>query len=66
MDMVDTVKPELFHVVPYMVKLIAESELGVKCLAKVKLVLFGGSACPDDLGDRLVAQGVNLVANYGS
>lgn len=66
MDMVDTVKPELFHVVPYMVKLIAESDLGVRCLANVKLVLFGGSACPDDLGDRLVAQGVNLVANYGS
>lgn len=66
MDMVDTVKPELFHVVPYMVKLIAESELGVRCLTRVKMVLFGGSACPDDLGDRLVAQGVNLVANYGS
>lgn len=66
MDMVDAVKPELFHVVPYMVKLIAESNLGVRCLTKVKLVLFGGSACPDDLGDRLVAQGVNLVANYGS
>lgn len=66
MDMVDTVKPELFHVVPYMVKLIAESNLGVRCLANVKVVLFGGSACPDDLGDRLVAQGVNLVANYGS
>ncbi|KAH8880787.1 acetyl-CoA synthetase-like protein [Thozetella sp. PMI_491] len=66
MDMIDTVNPELCHLVPYMVKLLAESEEGVQSLAKVKLVLFGGSACPDDLGNRLVDQGVYLVANYGA
>jgi acyl-coenzyme A synthetase/AMP-(fatty) acid ligase len=65
-DMIEHVKPDLLHCVPYVLKLLSESEEGVKCLAKVRLVLFAGSACPDDLGDRLVKSGVNLVANYGA
>jgi hypothetical protein len=65
-DMIDYVKPDLLHCVPYVLKLLAESPEGVRSLAKVALVLFGGSACPDDLGDRLVKNGVNLVANYGA
>lgn len=65
-DMVNTVKPELFHVVPYMVKLLVETEDGIRSLLGVKMVLFGGSACPDDLGQQLVDRGVNLVGNYGS
>ncbi|KAF2963977.1 hypothetical protein GQX73_g9592 [Xylaria multiplex] len=60
------VKPELFHCVPYVVKLLAESDAGIRALAKVKMVLFAGSSCPDDLGDLLVSRGVNLVANYGA
>lgn len=64
--MIEHVKPDLLHCVPYVLKLLAESEEGIACLASVKLVIFGGSACPDDLGDRLVRHGVNLVANYGA
>ncbi|KAI0531865.1 hypothetical protein GGR58DRAFT_492106 [Xylaria digitata] len=60
------VKPELFHCVPYVVKLLAESDAGIRALAKVNMVLFAGSSCPDDLGDLLVSRGVNLVANYGA
>jgi thioester reductase-like protein len=30
------------------------------------MVMFGGSACPDDLGDLLVNAGVNLVGHYGA
>ncbi|KAJ0356303.1 hypothetical protein COL154_005506 [Colletotrichum chrysophilum] len=63
--MLDYVKPGVFHVVPYVVKLLAETEEGIKALANVKLVLFGGSSCPDDLGDLLVSKGVYLVGNYG-
>lgn len=64
-EMLRRVKPELFHVVPYVVKLLAETDEGVRALADVKMVLFGGSSCPDDLGDRLVKAGVYLVGNYG-
>ncbi|KAI0968454.1 hypothetical protein F4678DRAFT_443048 [Xylaria arbuscula] len=66
LEMLDYVKPELFHCVPYVVKLLAESDAGIRALAKMDMVLFAGSSCPDDLGDLLVSRGVNLVANYGA
>lgn len=65
-DALQVAQPEQFSAVPYVIKLLAEKPEGIKVLAKPKIVLFGGSSCPDDLGDRLVAQGVNLVANYGA
>lgn len=60
------VKPDLLFCVPYVLKLLGESEEGIKALAEIDLVMYGGSACPDDLGDMLVKNGVNLVANYGA
>ncbi|KAJ3557841.1 hypothetical protein NPX13_g9845 [Xylaria arbuscula] len=66
LEILGHVKPELFHCVPYVIKLLAESDTGVRALAKVEVVLFAGSSCPDDLGDLLVSRGVNLVANYGA
>ncbi|KAI0555422.1 hypothetical protein F4679DRAFT_523715 [Xylaria curta] len=66
LKMLEYVKPELFHCVPYVVKLLAESDAGIRALANVNMVLFAGSSCPDDLGDLLVSRGVNLVANYGA
>ncbi|KAF5664492.1 nonribosomal peptide synthetase [Fusarium heterosporum] len=59
-------KPEIFHCVPYVIKLLAESEEGIKVLNDTKQVLYAGSGCPDDLGDRLVERGVNLCGNYGA
>jgi thioester reductase-like protein len=59
-------QPEQFTAVPYVINLLAEKPEGVQALAKPKIVLYGGSSCPDDLGDRLVAEGVNLVGNYGA
>ncbi|KAF2722236.1 acetyl-CoA synthetase-like protein [Polychaeton citri CBS 116435] len=59
-------RPEQMSVVPYILKLLAESGAGINLLAQAKIVLFGGSSCPDDLGDRLTAHDVNLVANYGA
>ncbi|KAF2130442.1 acetyl-CoA synthetase-like protein [Dothidotthia symphoricarpi CBS 119687] len=60
------VKPDLFFAVPYVLKLLGESEEGIRALANIDIVMYGGSACPDDLGDMLVKNGVNLVANYGA
>ena len=65
-DTVEYVKPELLFCVPYILKLLGETEKGIRSLAAVDLVMYGGSACPDDLGDTLVKNGVNLVANYGA
>ncbi|KAI5205354.1 acetyl-CoA synthetase-like protein [Aureobasidium subglaciale] len=58
-------KPEIFNCVPYLLKLLCETEEGIDELANVKLVLYAGSGCPDDVGDLLVSRGVNLVQNYG-
>lgn len=35
-------------------------------LTRMKVVMFGGSACPDGLGDLLVENGVNLISHYGT
>ncbi|KAK0934485.1 hypothetical protein LTR29_013955 [Friedmanniomyces endolithicus] len=63
---ISAAKPKLVIAVPYVLKLLVEKKEGVQALAAADLVLFNGSGCPDDLGDRLVAAGVNLVANYGA
>ncbi|KAL4982884.1 hypothetical protein BDW68DRAFT_191781 [Aspergillus falconensis] len=57
---------EIFYGVPYALKLLAESKEGIAALANLKAVMFGGSPCPDSLGNLLVENGVNLIAHYGS
>ncbi|RFU77419.1 male sterility [Trichoderma arundinaceum] len=39
---------------------------GINLLQELKVVLYGGSACPDDLGNLLVENGVNLIGHYGA
>ncbi|KAI1446874.1 L-aminoadipate-semialdehyde dehydrogenase [Annulohypoxylon stygium] len=58
--------PESFHCVPYSLKVLSESEHGIDLMKRCKLVLFGGSSCPDDLGDKLINAGVYLVGHYGA
>jgi acyl-CoA synthetase (AMP-forming)/AMP-acid ligase II len=57
---------QIFYGVPYALKLLGETPEGIAALAKLKVVMFGGSACPDGLGDRLVEHGVNLISHYGT
>jgi len=59
-------KFDIFYGVPYALKLLGESPEGIAALAKQKVVMFGGSACPDALGDKLVEHGVNLISHYGT
>jgi thioester reductase-like protein len=63
---IEHVKPDLLFCVPYVLKLLADSDQGLKALADIDLIMYGGSACPDDLGDKLVKHGVNVCANYGA
>ncbi|KAK9233835.1 hypothetical protein V1525DRAFT_351245, partial [Lipomyces kononenkoae] len=57
---------EIFYGVPYALKLLAETEDGTQALKHLKAVSFGGSSCPEDLGNELVAKGVHLMSHYGS
>ncbi len=59
-------KFEIFYGVPYALKLLSETEEGIQALAELQIVMFGGSACPDSLGDVLVDGGVNLISHYGT
>jgi acyl-CoA synthetase (AMP-forming)/AMP-acid ligase II len=52
--------------VPYIYKMLEESQEGLDMLKKFKLCLFGGSAMPTELGDRLVEAGVRLAGHYGA
>ncbi|OAA67965.1 nonribosomal peptide synthetase-like protein [Niveomyces insectorum RCEF 264] len=65
-DALQAVAPESLHCVPYALKLLAEDPRGIDALRRLQLVLFGGSGCPDELGDRLVAAGVYLAGHYGA
>ncbi|KAI4708608.1 putative secondary metabolism biosynthetic enzyme [Alternaria sp. Ai002NY15] len=57
---------EIFYGVPYALKLLSETDEGIELLKQLKIVMYGGSACPDALGDLLVNSGVNLVGHYGA
>ncbi|KAL4906800.1 hypothetical protein BDW74DRAFT_149651 [Aspergillus multicolor] len=66
LEVMKAFQPESFHGVPYVLKLLSEVDGGTEALAKCQQVLFGGSSCPDDLGDHLVDQGVRLISHYGA
>ncbi len=66
LHVMQTYRFDVFYGVPYALKLLGESPKGIKALAKQKVVMFGGSACPDALGDKLVDHGVNLISHYGT
>ena len=56
---------QAFNGVPFSLRLLAETREGLEVLKGLKVVTFSGSACPDELGDLLVSNGVPLVAHYG-
>lgn len=58
--------PVQHFAVPYVLKLLGETDEGVQTLANFEAVSFAGAAVPDDLGDRLVKAGVNLISFYGT
>ena len=60
------IQPMAVFAVPYTLGLLAESQVGLQGLSKCEMVSSSGSVCPDDLGNRLVEAGVNLVSIYGS
>ncbi|KAL4941645.1 hypothetical protein BDV06DRAFT_235965 [Aspergillus oleicola] len=66
LEVMEVFRPESFHGVPYVLKLLSETNGGAEALAQCQQVLFGGSSCPDDLGDYLVNKGVRLISHYGA
>ncbi|EFW99074.1 nonribosomal peptide synthetase-like protein [Grosmannia clavigera kw1407] len=65
-ESIRAVDPESLHCVPYALKLMAEDARGIDTLKRLKLVLYGGSSCPDELGNRLEDAGIYLAGHYGA
>lgn len=63
---VGAVKPDVIHVVPYALGLLAETPGGVDLLKRCNFVTSAGARTPDELGDRLVSEGVNLAVVFGT
>ncbi|KAJ3568470.1 hypothetical protein NPX13_g6412 [Xylaria arbuscula] len=59
------IQPEICHTVPYVLKLMAERQDGIEVLKRCKFVTAAGARTPDELGDRMVQQGVNLSVILG-
>ena len=58
-------KPEYVAAVPYMLQMLVDSPRGIEALRGCRLVGYGGAPCPDELGDRLVREGVSFGGSFG-
>ena len=55
-----------FSSVPYILQMVSAEPDGMKMLQSMDIVGVGGAALPQDVGDSLVQEGVNLVSRFGS
>lgn len=61
----EAAKPESVQGDPYLLQLLVDSPKGLDALRQCKLVTYGGASCPDELGDRLVAEKVHFGGSFG-
>jgi acyl-CoA synthetase (AMP-forming)/AMP-acid ligase II len=61
----DEAEPESVAAVPYMLQLLVDDPRGIAALRRCTLVTYGGAPCPDELGDRLVSEGVHFGGSFG-
>lgn len=65
-EVLHLVRPDVLHVVPYTMELLAQTEKGTDAMKHCQRVVFSGSGTPDDLGNDLVAKGVNVETLWGA
>ena len=65
-EVLHVVGPNVLHVVPYTMELLAQTERGIDAMKRCQRVVFSGSGAPDDLGNDLVAKGVNVETLWGA
>lgn len=61
----EAAQPESVAAVPYMLQLLVDNPRGISALRRCRLVTYGGAPCPDELGDRLVGEGVPFGGSFG-
>ncbi|TFK51963.1 acetyl-CoA synthetase-like protein [Heliocybe sulcata] len=55
-----------FLSVPYILKMLSESDAGMSMLQSMRLVSTGGAPLPEETGDEMVKKGIRLVSRLGS
>ena len=65
-QVLEEVKPQILFAVPYALKLVGETQRGVDALKTCDIVSAAGSACPDELGNRLTEQGIHIIVYLGT
>ncbi|PYH40351.1 putative NRPS-like enzyme [Aspergillus saccharolyticus JOP 1030-1] len=61
----EAARPESVQGVPYLLQLLVDSPRGLQVLRRCESVTYGGAPCPDELGDRLMAEGVRFGGSFG-
>lgn len=62
----EAVRPEAVHSVPYALGLLAEKQRGIELMKACKIVTSAGARTPDELGDRMVKEGIQLGVVFGT
>ena len=62
----EAIRPEALHCVPYALGLLAEKQRGLEALKACQVVTAAGARTPDELGDRLVKEGIKLGVVFGT
>ncbi|KAL8777966.1 MAG: hypothetical protein Q9213_007632 [Squamulea squamosa] len=65
-EAVKAAQPDAIYAVPHILKLLAEQPQSIEVMSRCHEVMTLGSQCPDELGNRLVDQGVNLCNLLGA
>lgn len=66
LEAIEVTSSEVLFTVPYVIKLLAETDGAIPKLRELKEIVYGGASCPESLGDNLVSEGVKLGNYYGS
>ncbi|KAF7718577.1 NRPS-like protein biosynthetic cluster [Penicillium ucsense] len=61
----EATRPQSVAAVPYLLQLMVDHPRGIDALRACELVTYGGAPCPDELGDKLVNEGVNFGGSFG-
>ncbi|KAF8253407.1 acetyl-CoA synthetase-like protein [Wilcoxina mikolae CBS 423.85] len=63
---IEVAASEVLFTVPYVVKLLAETEGAIAKLKELRQIVLGGASFPDSIGDKLASEGVKLGNYYGT
>lgn len=63
---IEATDPDIFHAVPYALGLLVEHPRGMTYLKRAKIVTAAGARTPDELGDHLVSEDVNIGVVFGT